>query len=192
MESMYKSLISWWKNVYLTIFIIIWRRRRRKETKLTCRSLTSLAILFVCIRTANIDIPCGGKLRFVHSSMQWPSDITLFCSGGMMCLQLGSMPAHFISFHLYFILFIWSCTPLDWNEMELIWLWLLLLLLLITHIRCMVIFNKTAADSSNSSKNRKKFQYNKLLPMMMMMAMTRWHNSRQDTNMCKMPMGANG
>lgn len=61
--------------------------------RLTCRSLTSFPILWVCIITANIDIPCGGKLLFVQSSIQCPSDITLSCNGGIMCRQLGSIPA---------------------------------------------------------------------------------------------------
>lgn len=58
----------------------------------TCRNFTSFPILWVCIITANIDIPCGGKLFFVQSSVQWPSDITFCWSGGIIWRQLGSIP----------------------------------------------------------------------------------------------------
>lgn len=59
---------------------------------LTCRNLISLPILCACIITANTDIPCGGKLLLVHSSVQWPSDITRSWPGGIIWRQLGSIP----------------------------------------------------------------------------------------------------
>lgn len=73
----------------------------------TCRNFTSFPILWVCIITANIDIPCGGKLFFVQSSVQWPSDITFCCSGGIIWRQLGSIPFVFSSnvFQGLYILF---------------------------------------------------------------------------------------